>query len=602
MKRSNYLEKLVICITGVANRCPCPRNAALILRTKTIKLTKRITKYFPIITIFYIEETGECVTIDIILTNDLLEGGISMKKRILAMLLILVLSIGCLPGNIRVFAATDADLVVTDFFWNTATQVKPGSEIVFSVTVKNESTTAMTDTLEVTIGTAKTVFTTVSYSGGIPAGESVTIMSQPWKSVSGDHMVAVRVNGTAGEKDKANNTMQTNLRVAEDVLISSFPAVQEQLEQKGITSLIFSDDFNTMDVIDIEDSGKEGYKWYVDRPWGAVTLNTDDYSIQNGILSIHAAKPTYNYGLATYHPINKLGFTYNKGYMEIRFRIPRPRENEETEKGVPAIWALPTTKLADKAAEWVELDWMEYWGITEDRAGGYYTISMHEVNLEGTLHFKNSNAAYTGLGDGEWHTMGWLWEEGQFIAYLDGKVVMFQSYSKDGVPMPKHNVFKGKDRKGVYSMLDEQLMPIIVGGSKANPMELDYVRVWNINEHYTADDAAAEAFVPKYTMDAAGVLIKNPDATNYTVILSGESEWTALSEAAKEKVNAKLAENGQPAFAELLTKAKEVENALTATKTAQPDTGKPIAIYAAIGVGVLVIAGILLVVIRKKRK
>jgi len=529
-----------------------------------------------------------------------------MKKRILAMVLILVLSICCLPGNLRVLAATEADLAVTDFFWNNTTQVKPGTEIVFSVKVKNEGTTAVTESLEVTIGTAKTVFTTVSYSGGIPAGESVTIMSQPWKAVAGDHMVAVRVTGSADEKVKYNNTKQTNLRVAEDVLISAFPAVQEQLEQKGITSLIFSDDFNTMDVIDIEDSGKEGYKWYVDRPWGAVTLTTDDYSIQDGVLSIHAEKPTYNYGLATYHPINKLGFTYNKGYMEIRFRIPRPRENETGEKGVPAIWALPTTKLADKAAEWVELDWMEYWGITNERSGGYYTISLHEVNLDNTLHFKNSNAAHTGLGDGQWHTMGWLWQDGNFGAYLDGKVVLFLSYSKDGNPIPSHNVLKGKDRYGVYSMLDQQLMPIIVGGSKDNPMELDYVRVWNVNEYYTADDVAADAFVQDHTRDAQGTPIKTPDAANYTKILSGESKWLELSDAAKEKVNEKLTENGQPAFAELLAKAKELKETLAATEPTQPGAGEPdtgkLIPYVAIAAGVLVIGGILFWVLLKKRR
>ena len=525
-----------------------------------------------------------------------------MKKRILAMLLILVLTVSCIPGSILVLAATDTDLVVTDFYWNNTTQVKPGTELIFSVKVKNEGTAAVTEPLEVTIGTAKTVFTTLSYTDGIPAGESVTITSQPWQAVAGDHMVAVRVSGDPDEKNKANNTKQTNLRVADDVLVSAYPAVQERLEQLGIDSLIFSDDFDTMDVIDTEDSGKEGYKWYVDRPWGAVTLTTDDYSIQDGILNLHLAKPTYNYGLGTYHPINKQGFTYNKGYMEIRLRVPRPRENEEGEKGVPAIWALPTTKLADQAEEWVELDWMEYWGTSYGRYRGFYTICLHEVNLDSTIHYKNSNFKQEGLGDGEWHTMGWLWQDGYFVAYFDGEVVMFLSYSKDGKPLPVHDVLKGEDRLGVYSMLDEQLMPIIVSGSKDNPMELDYVRVWNVNECYTADDVAAADFVQSYTKDGSGAPIQTPNDSNYMQILSGESEWTELSDAAKEKVNEKLAENGQPAFGELLTKAKEIEASLQATESSQ--SGKPnagtIGLYGAIVVGVLLVAGILYWTIRKK--
>ena len=511
-----------------------------------------------------------------------------MKKRILTMLLILALTLGFIPGSVLVYAAEETDLVVTDFFWNTATQVKPGTEIVFSVTVKNEGTAAVTEPFDVTVGTAKTVFATVTYSGGIPAGESVTVTSQPWQAVAGDHMVAVRIE--VADKNKSNNTKQTNLRVAEDVLISAFSNVQELLEQKNITSLIFSDDFDTLDVIDMEDTGKEGYKWYVDRPWGAVTLTANDYSIQDGVLSIHAEKPTYNYGLGTYHPINQVGFTYNTGYMEIRFRIPRPRENEEGEKGAPAIWALPTTKLANKAQEWVELDWMEYWGITDQRSRGYYTISVHEVNLDTTIHYKNSNCAYSGLGDGQWHTMGWLWQNGQFIAYLDGETVMFLTYSEKGAPMPKHNVFAGKDRDGVFSMLDDQLMPIIIGGSKDNPLELDYVRVWNLNTHYTADDAAADAFAEAYTKDAA----------DYTQILSGEAQWETLSDGAKEKVNGKLAERGLPAFAELLAQAKEAENSQTATE--EPAETLPVEMLIGLAAAVLLVAGILVWVVLKKRK
>ena len=537
-----------------------------------------------------------------------------MKKRFFAALLALVVC--CMSMGIPASAATDTDLVVTDFYWNNTAEVKPGTELIFSVTVKNEGTSAVTQPVEITFGSAKTTFTSATYSDGIPAGGTVTIQSQPWKAVAGDYMAAVRVNstGAVAESKTHNNTMQTNLRVAEDKLAPTNTSILSTLKDKGIDSLIFNDDFDTLDAIDTENSGKEGYKWYVKRPYGASTLTSDDYSVTDGVLSIHALKPTYNYGLGTYHPTSKVGFTYTTGYMEIRLRIPRPRENESGESGAPAIWALPTTKLGNQATEWVELDWMEYWGTTSQRPGGYYTICLHEQHLSGSIaennvgtHYKNSNYMYQGLGDGQWHTMGWLWQNGQFTAYLDGEVVMFLSYSENGMPMPKHNVVKGQDSLGVYSMLDQQLMPIIIGGSKDNPMELDYVRLWNVNEHYTADDAAADAFVKDYTLDANGNPIKNPDGENYTRILSGESAWAALSDAVKEKVNAKLAEKEQPVFTELLTKAKAVEAALNATEPTEPGgsqekPGSQVIVYVAIAAGVLVIVGVVLGVILKKRK
>ena len=150
-------------------------------------------------------------------------------------------------------------------------------------------------------------------------------------------------------------------------------------------------------------------------------------------------------------------------------------------------------------------------------------------------------------------------------------------------------------------------MPIIIGGSKDNPMELDYVRLWNVNEHYTADDAAADAFVKDYTLDANGNPIKDPDGENYTRILSGESAWAALSDAVKEKVNAKLAEKEQPVFTELLTKAKAVEAALNTTEPTEPSGSqeKPdsrIIVYMAIAVGVLALTGVVAGVLLKKRK
>jgi LPXTG-motif cell wall-anchored protein len=80
-----------------------------------------------------------------------------------------------------------------------------------------------------------------------------------------------------------------------------------------------------------------------------------------------------------------------------------------------------------------------------------------------------------------------------------------------------------------------------------------------------------------------------------------------LSDAAKAKVNERLAEKELPAFTELLTKAKAVKADLDATEPTEPSGGqeKPdnqIVLYAAIGAGVVLLLAIVLIVLKKKRK
>ncbi len=508
-------------------------------------------------------------------------------KRWVSFLLSALLVVVLLPSGISVSAAT-VDLELTDFNWNTATEVTPGTLVTFSVTIKNKSNALVNDALAVTFGTVDTTFETVNYSGGIAAGSSVTIKSQPWKAVAGDHLVVATINATntVSESTKANNTKLATLRVANGKLASAHSSTQTMIEECGITTLIFSEDFNDLSSVDTTNSGKIGYKWYVARPYGAKTLTTDDYSVKNGVMSVHNITPTYNYGLGTYNHSTKVGFTYNTGYMEIRLRIPRPRENTSTEKGVPAIWALPPEKLTNQARKWVETDWMEYWGINaynSDWPDGFYTVCLHEQHLTGTTvttHYKNTNYMLSGLGDAEWHVMGWLWQEGLFITYLDGVEVMRQTYGANIRPNPIASMIKGDSaasKIGVYSMLDTQYNPIIIGGSKDNPMELDYVRVWNGARTanpgvVTTPEATAKEFLSIYTTNDEGDPIKTVTEDTYSYLLAGEREWNTMDSATKAVIDAMLAKNGQPTFAQLLAQAKKIQSGGSVTTTTKTTT------------------------------
>ena len=510
-------------------------------------------------------------------------------KRLAAILTAAVLLVCLLPlGSVAVSAAA-TDLSVTDFSWNTATEVTPGTPVTFAVTVKNTGA-AVTEPFVVTFGTAQSIFATVTYSGGLAAGASTTIKAQPWTAVKGDYMVAVRINATntIDDANKENDTTQKNLRVGEGKLGSAFSTTQEMMEKGHLTSLIFSDDFDSLATVDTTDSGKEGFKWYVDRPYGAKTLTTDDYSVKDGVMTVHNVVPTYNYGLGTYHPDKKLGWAYNLGYMEVRVRVPRPRKNETGEKGVPAIWSLPPEKLTNRSSAWVEMDWLEYWGVDQSHLEGYYTVCLHEQHLTGstvTTWYKNGGNSRSGLGDGDWHVLGWLWQEGLFVSYYDGVEVKRQTYSKDVYPDPMYSVQEGLPADGVFTMLDTQYNPIIIGGSQDNPMELDYVRVWGGNRTYnpekiTTRPMTAKEFVKLHLTDGDGNPLKTVTEENYGYILMSEYDWDALEEATKLEVDKLLKANGQPTYAALLAQAMKFENTTTTTKkptTTTTTTTKPTA-------------------------
>lgn len=56
------------------------------------------------------------------------------------------------------------------------------------------------------------------------------------------------------------------------------PSIAQKL---GMTRLVFEDDFDSPDTIDIHATGGEGYKWYVRRPYRATTFTTEDFSIKD---------------------------------------------------------------------------------------------------------------------------------------------------------------------------------------------------------------------------------------------------------------------------------------------------------------------------------
>ncbi|MBR2406760.1 MAG: hypothetical protein IKB04_06985 [Clostridia bacterium] len=249
-------------------------------------------------------------------------------------------------------------------------------------------------------------------------------------------------------------------------------------KENGMTKLVFEDDFESMDTIDVDNTGKEGYKWYTCRAFGASPMKPEDCKIDNSVLTLACENAIWNYGLCTFNPKTEVGFSFFKGVLEFRIRIPRPRTNDKEagEKGVPAVWSFPPSKITDETLDWVEPDWMEYWG------DGYWTLTVHHMKRavkKGEVVYWISNAnhrAPVSLNDGEWHTLTYLWDDGIIQGYIDGEPTVKVTYAPKELS-PEPYLHKG-EADDPYQPLEREPQALILGGSWCNPLEIDWIRVW----------------------------------------------------------------------------------------------------------------------------
>ena len=465
------------------------------------------------------------------------------------------------------------DLVVEDIVWAGGDdQVAIGTELLFAATVANKGLDSVPAgaVLEVDIAINGKVIRTLTYTCTTPmvANDVVIIEdTEPWAATEGALVISARANPrlTILETNSDNNATQVHLRVANENL-----PVPEVAEKAGMDHLIFSDEFDSIDSIDTLATGAEGYKWYVTRNWSAGTVTRDAYEVENGILTLADKHSTYGITLTTVDINTQNGFSWNKGYLEVRLRIPHP----EVTGGGPTVWSLPLGKMYETPGEnnrWVEMDWLEFWGIAHHYDNGYWTVTLHDTTrpdgaTDTTEWYVNSNSGLNALGDKEWHTLGWVWDENIVQAYLDGVKVFEQTYSEDGLPTPFPNIKKGELKDGIFSVMNEHEMCLMLGGIAENPMEVDYVRIWQgVGGGVTPDngddneeilvDMAAEEFWYNYCTDNWGDPIVQVNSDNFQNVLDGQNVWNQLSDARKAEINAYLQSMGQPTYDELLAAA-----------------------------------------------
>ncbi len=477
------------------------------------------------------------------------------------------------------------DLEASSVVWSAGEQVKPGTEMTFAVTVVNRGAEAVPVGSTFTIEICKNaeVFQTMEFTctdrRQLEHNESVLVENkQIWIAEEGDYVISARVNLDQKilEMDVDNNTCQGYLRVSNEILKA--PKLPEQL---GMTKLTFSDEFNSTDSIDMYATGKDGYKWYVNRQWSASSITPQDYTVKDGVITLHANEPTYNITLSTMDADTGVGFSYRMGYLETRIRIPKPTYDHTqpgATGGIPAIWSFPENKwleIKGENTQWVEIDWLEYWGLDTEKwpkyPDGYYTVTLHDQmqGKEGKADhwYSNGNSYQNGLGDGEWHTMGWVWANDIVVTYVDNVEVMRLTYDLDSLPNVPVRVQEGLLEDGAFTLMNYQYAVLYLGGAVDNPLEVDYVHIWQggdgfivmpgEGEQETRPDMDAEKFWHNYCTDKYGDAILKVTTENAAEILGGKALWEQLSVERRQQIDALLKQKGQKTFEELLKEAAD---------------------------------------------
>ena len=535
--------------------------------------------------------TGEEVTGDykLVITNETADGS----------------HIVYLDNIIVAEALSDADLIVSDFYWNNDPgfigQVKPGTPLTFTVAVVNQGTEAVranqTFDIDILMDTKK--IQTISYTGAIEPGALITVTgTAPWNAVAGDHMLTAHANASMKllENNIDNNDLTYNLRVANDILVAPEGALK-----RGFSKLTFADDFNSLDTIDTKATGNEGYHWYVTRLYGeSDQVLGEDYVLENGVLTLQSRKSSWAYSISTVDTRKTSGFYYNQGYLEARFRLPYTSSNTDRLYGIdqsmgavrnPGIWAFDIeTMWADITGErnqvGIETDWLEFKGdkYKNPKTGkreSRFDISLHHREhldddgvqdywaAEGTDFYYSDGYVASGATAndmGEWHTMGWAWSENLIEVYLDGKLIHVKRYSEDSFPSLDTNVNTGTAlREGTFSPLNTQYNNIILGAQEEFKMEVDYIRVWQYDgtvepeEDVPGNTGNTSAFIGEYLTDANGI-VTEPTLDNYEQILAGESAFATLTEAEQAAVNAAIGRDYRELVAEIYNTISAVDN------------------------------------------
>lgn len=282
-----------------------------------------------------------------------------------------------------------------------------------------------------------------------------------------------------------------------DLIGNQTIAVPLAARQNGFTTLVFSDDFDVPGTIDYSGEGRPGYNWYIDRPYGWSTLSTDDFSIDNSVLTVGPKNPASSYSLSTFSKAGNTGFTWKFGYAEacIRFQVDNVPTSAQGRHACPAFWGISVHDVrGEKWTECGELDIIEVFQNKDAVNSVYYGGTLHDHLKVGSSKQIGTNLAnaigYKGVQyrpDDGWHTYAALWTEGYIAWYVDGVFMHSVAFAENELPVfrfrdypdPLPSTETDRNWKGVHTIMNTEELVMVLGGDTLWPMDVDWVRIWS---------------------------------------------------------------------------------------------------------------------------
>lgn len=253
----------------------------------------------------------------------------------------------------------------------------------------------------------------------------------------------------------------------------------------GYKKLVFSDDFDSINSIDINNTGKPGYKWYLGLPFGGPTTLPSALSVSGSVLNLTNCPRNYNWAISSYCIKSNVGHSFRYGYFEARIHFDPTLG--KTSRGFPAWWTLSThySKVGEMfdAEHWAELDFFEAYTSGFSDYQRDFVGTVHDWANKSKTHYQNRNNVQALPKDTDfdrWHTYSCLWTPGMVTWYFDNRALMTQIYSATAPPDPLANGTTFPTPGGVFHYLDidPEGMLLILGSDPNWPMYVDWVRVW----------------------------------------------------------------------------------------------------------------------------
>lgn len=228
---------------------------------------------------------------------------------------------------------------------------------------------------------------------------------------------------------------------------------------------------------------------FVGEGWSWPSCNPPSYSLCNGYG--YCDNPTNN---TCWHKVNlDFKFTtamlystykFRYGYFEMRFKLPSlpsPSKTYEGHGGTFWFWE------SDSIADWSEIDVFEINAYNPDNSTYYNAgpATHYRENQGGTAY--EDWTSYTNFSPNTWYTIGVNWTSKVIEFYING-VKQYTSYNHPDLLRPMPIII---NLGGNYTPVDNYCVPFdtlsMNGTYFPYSMEIDYVKVWQLNKDCDTD-------------------------------------------------------------------------------------------------------------------